>query len=164
MLICLDLEPFFLVISKGSWKLDVCHHLIDGLNGVLSKSAFQERGHVVWHLQCGCDSCSTSLSSAFCPHQLWAYEAHFASRRRVIDVLSQLIRFCKLLCQSWFDQHMVWSACSYLSRLFGQGAPSFLVIVVWRRLLYVPSKAVIDWSDISYWLMSVRLRNWSAIP
>ena len=45
--ICLDLEPFFLVFNEGSWGLDACHCLVGGLNSALSKSAFQEHGHVV---------------------------------------------------------------------------------------------------------------------
>ena len=32
------LECFFLIFSKGSWGLDVCHHLIGGLSGALFRS------------------------------------------------------------------------------------------------------------------------------
>ena len=38
--ICLDLEPFFLELSEGSWELDACHRLIGGLNNALSNVSF----------------------------------------------------------------------------------------------------------------------------
>ena len=33
VLICLDLECFSPIFSKGNWELDVCHHLVGGLHG-----------------------------------------------------------------------------------------------------------------------------------
>ena len=47
MFIFLELEPFSLELSEGSWELDACHHLIGGLDDALSKSAFQRSDHVV---------------------------------------------------------------------------------------------------------------------
>ena len=41
MLICLDLEPFFLELSDGRWELDACLSLIGDLDDALSCQLFK---------------------------------------------------------------------------------------------------------------------------
>ena len=64
MFICLDLEPFFLELSEGSWELDVCHRLIGGLN----RRSVQ--GQLSRNVVTSPDTCSVAMTAAARPCQV----------------------------------------------------------------------------------------------
>ena len=157
--ICLDLEWFFLEFSKGSWELYTCHHLVDGLNGALSESAFSGTwSHRLipavrlWRLQhvsvmCFLSPLAVGVWGVVC--QLSSYNVYVRLALLPSLVVGSFKAKSANYCSGWW---------------YNQGATSLLAMVAWRHLLQVQISAAASWLGRSSWLLSARLRIWSAIP
>ena len=127
--------------------------------GLCPKSAFQERGHVAWHLQCGRDNCSTSLSNPFCPRQLWAYRTHYASCCCSMNVFGQPLCPCKLLGRLRFDWLVFTLVSCTTWEVLPWWLPGGVCLMLRAKQLWTAQTQAVSWWVFGQWVSQSFFEN-----